>query len=874
MASASQPVETQARRTTSILATSDDDRDAVVGAPETSTEDSLTGSKSQNMGSKTEQSTQEADAQNRTESAEPSTEWIKHKEQMNRLTAAVNRAMRISESEEDDVSHRVNTLTKAINISFDDSKPIKVPWDACRIWPRMEAFLQEWFCQDHVALKAINDGHFIIRDERAGGIAPTLWESVVRPDAEITFSVSNSQSSSANRPSKTCYESRIQYKVSYFQRPEAGGRAEFVDSVVYSEPVKFEVVNEHEQLPAIEEIKQIEASDDISARIRVKTRVPQLRESDTVGKTTLKINSPYLLNVLKSIIEYSAEPPAGDDQGLDAGVFKYPYKDLYLHLDDLLKYRSHDSKLQKRHSDDFNKLADEHIGLLQKYLLSQPGIPYQEVKDRASGKTPLTTFGTYWLLMKPGTDVYVREDDGSLNRYVLDSLTGGIAKDGQDDKDTKGNKDTAENKANLKYTAQVWNLRLDDKAIRQFVRYVDIQVFDDERVITDLRVFPVRYHDEFDNGDMHKYLIERGQKYLKYSKKPYFLQYDGIGLKPGSRSYKRARVIVEHGSRPWKYSILPSHMFAFILNDRVYDLLDVATLEKPSMAETAIDKLVIDKESKTLIKAIAQTHIEKSEEFKADFISGKGDGKILLLHGPPGTGKTLTAESVAEFTGRPLLSIAVADLGYYTHEIEVKLLQWFRRANDWDAIVLLDEADVFLAQRSDDLQRNSVVSVFLRAFDYFQGILFLTTNRVAQFDEAFKSRIHLSLGYKKLDNAAREEIWNNLFEKLREDHKSGGLRIEYDYYAQQYVNKDDEVKALEWNGREIRNGNPVTSLTLAVYDAKHPSKPSDKPLIPEVKKKHLEQVVKMSSAFREYMLAANEGKDDSVMAYQAGNRIE
>lgn len=129
---------------------------------------------------------------------------------------------------------------------------------------------------------------------------------------------------------------------------------------------------------------------------------------------------------------------------------------------------------------------------------------------------------------------------------------------------------------------------------------------------------------------------------------------------------------------------------------------------------------------------------------------------------------------------------------------------------------------MYLEQRTThDLQRNSIVSgervvrnlglmltvllVFLRALDYFQGILFLTTNRVGQFDEAFMSRIHLSLGYEKLGDMAREQIWNNLFNKLEDDHKRGGPDVRYQYDAKCYV-KTKEVQSLEWNGREIRNG--------------------------------------------------------------------
>ena len=73
------------------------------------------------------------------------------------------------------------------------------------------------------------------------------------------------------------------------------------------------------------------------------------------------------------------------------------------------------------------------------------------------------------------------------------------------------------------------------------------------------------------------------------------------------------------------------------------DLLDVANLMQPIMAETAIDRLVMDSDNKDLIKAIAKIYTDNAQRFSADFIYGKGEGQIILLHGPPGTGKTLTA---------------------------------------------------------------------------------------------------------------------------------------------------------------------------------------------------------------------------------------
>lgn len=406
---------------------------------------------------------------------------------------------------------------------------------------RTETFLREWFSKDESALKDIDNGHFTIGNTSTGSIPPDLWERVVGPDAHIAFSrqlppevpaplPSLAQNTDPDDRPETHYENRIQYKVTYLRRHEYGGRSEFVRQKVYSEPVELEVTQEYERLPALEELKTIESPPDETVRAgdlakrTAKAKLPKLRQADFVGEPVLKIHSPYLLNILKSVIECSAELPMGDNKGLDAGLFMYPYMDLYLYLEDLLKYKTNDFELRKRHSQTFNRLADEHIDLLQSYLGSQSSVHYHEAKKRSSGSTPLTTFGTYWLLMKPGTDVYVREMDGSLNRYVLDRLSGGVGRD------SKGNKVT------LKYTALVWNLILDEKAIRQYPRLIDIQVFDDERMITELPVFPAQYHDKSDNGSTHRALIDRGQKYFAYSKKPCFLQYDGQGLKPGSRT--------------------------------------------------------------------------------------------------------------------------------------------------------------------------------------------------------------------------------------------------------------------------------------------------------------------------------------------------
>ncbi|KAJ5279267.1 hypothetical protein N7478_004639 [Penicillium angulare] len=80
----------------------------------------------------------------------------------------------------------------------------------------------------------------------------------------------------------------------------------------------------------------------------------------------------------------------------------------------------------------------------------------------------------------------------------------------------------------------------------------------------------------------------------------------------------------------------------------------------------------------------------------------------------------------------------------------------------WGCAVLLDEADVFSEEgRETDLQRNALVSVFLRVLEYYDGILILMSNRIGTFqvDGAFKFRVQLAVHYPTLDVKERYAIW-------------------------------------------------------------------------------------------------------------------
>ncbi|KXS95836.1 hypothetical protein AC578_1191 [Pseudocercospora eumusae] len=229
----------------------------------------------------------------------------------------------------------------------------------------------------------------------------------------------------------------------------------------------------------------------------------------------------------------------------------------------------------------------------------------------------------------------------------------------------------------------------------------------------------------------------------------------------------------------------------YALREKIWLNLFVNSVSENSFSDNAFDALALPKAQKSLILAFCE-HKKTDHSGFDDVIAGKGQGLIILLSGPPGVGKTLTAESVAERMKVPLFIMAAGDLGISSDTVEQKLNDCLAMCSRWNAILLLDEADIFLEQRNmHELERNKLVSIFLRVLEYYQGIMFLTTNRVETFDTAFASRIHLSLEYPELNKKSRQGIWETFLKRLP---KHGISEKEVEKLAQR-----------EMNGREIKN---------------------------------------------------------------------
>ncbi|KAL7811886.1 hypothetical protein V8C26DRAFT_215244 [Trichoderma gracile] len=308
------------------------------------------------------------------------------------------------------------------------------------------------------------------------------------------------------------------------------------------------------------------------------------------------------------------------------------------------------------------------------------------------------------------------------------------------------------------------------------------------------------------------------------------------------------------------FYVLSKTIPGFILGTRRWGNLHVANLSPVKPDKEAFKYLVLDDDIKMTVRALIGQYTTGVDGQVApwgnDFIRNKGEGRIFLLHGAPGVGKTCTAECIAELTNRPLIALTSGDLSVDAFRVESNLNYFLELGQRYGALVLLDEADVYLERRrAKNISRNGLVSVFLRALEYYRGVLFLTTNRVRSFDTAFLSRIHVALHYKNLGDEERERIWTHNFDRLDRDSR-GKIRVAM--AAREFVWSSQEVRALRWNGREIRNA-MQTALALAESDSNEEGLQTI-----TIGEKHIRAVVKMSKGFKDYIKSVVPAGSDDV----------
>ncbi len=319
-----------------------------------------------------------------------------------------------------------------------------------------------------------------------------------------------------------------------------------------------------------------------------------------------------------------------------------------------------------------------------------------------------------------------------------------------------------------------------DKFI-QYDKSFTINSFGGAQYIKNLPVRPI-------NDEELTMLTERGRKYVKYALSSHFVSYTGnmmirtmygyrkfkadgrimidpTGFNKKIPGYNNYRSIVECESVPEDLMFMCSpYTYGFSFVNKSWGEVLIDNVSDIVYDDNAFDYLVLDENIKEMVKALV---INSSGAF-SDIISNKSGGTIFCLAGVPGTGKTLLSESIAELLHKPLYSVTVGELGITPDVLEKKLQEILEIANGWDAVILIDEADIFMEKRAEnDIVRNAMVSVFLRLLEHHQGIMFLTTNRIENFDEAFYSRISISIKFNQLEQSSRYKIWTNLLKAAK-----------------------------------------------------------------------------------------------------------
>jgi DNA polymerase III delta prime subunit len=348
-----------------------------------------------------------------------------------------------------------------------------------------------------------------------------------------------------------------------------------------------------------------------------------------------------------------------------------------------------------------------------------------------------------------------------------------------------------------------------------------------KKTLRDLGICPVS-----GNKELKERLIARGRKYMSVVSAPSYMQYTGELLRKTWRNTTafraKGRVMVDleamttmdpnygyyfggtgnrdRNSYKAKDTInmtdevlmtMSPYVYGFSFLSKVWGEMLVDKMDPILFREDAHDKLVMDDDQKDMILALVETQLDSK---RADIIDGKGGGRIFLLAGEPGTGKTLTAEVTAEKLKRPLYMVGVGELGTSAAELEGNLRQILDVAASWNAVLLLDECDIFMEARTDsNIQRNAMVGVFLRLLEYYQGIMFLTSNRASNIDKAFYSRISMAINFPSLTTEDRVSIWENILDLNGVELNDAEILYLADNYAV--------------NGRQIKNAvNNATAL--------------------------------------------------------------
>ncbi|KAK8044489.1 P-loop containing nucleoside triphosphate hydrolase protein [Apiospora rasikravindrae] len=548
--------------------------------------------------------------------------------------------------------------------------------------------------------------------------------------------------------------------------------------------------------------------------------------------TRLHVNPQPLKQLLEDVIGNYPNEPIDAQQDVEITL---PAKCLFHYRSEL------DTEGRSRFTKDTQSLL--HLRLLLQWIDQSLEDEWKAYSRAINSESKHITYEHLWTVFKPGKLMYAQ----TLGQPRAYEITNASYNDNSEQPSLilSGNY--------VDYDGEAFGLREARLPVPKFEGTCRLQ---------DLNVVPLDLHP--DKDQILATLLARGRRFEELAGQNH-VQYSGMAVRKSKIGYERfhiqERIMVDCQTY---HRLNPMDMFVVAPLDSAEDglLLDeeailanatvrgyafthqlfleffVDEISEIEWNTACFDQLVLDPTSKDSIQALVSNHARERQQGEVafdDIVKGKGQGLIkeneVYILTPSFPGKTLTAECVAECVQRPLYNVSSGDLGTDSTALDAKLTHIMDLASAWNAVLLVDEADVFLSRRTlHDLPRNALVAVFLRRLEYYTGILFLTTNRVASFDDAFKSRIHVPLRFGALAEDSRRAVWAQFCERV-------GVRLgEGDM---------DWLAGLELNGRQIKNI-VKTANSLASFKNQ------------KLAISHLEQVAKIHTSFAEEFVGAEE----------------
>ncbi|KAL9026509.1 MAG: hypothetical protein Q9196_004835 [Gyalolechia fulgens] len=516
------------------------------------------------------------------------------------------------------------------------------------------------------------------------------------------------------------------------------------------------------------------------------------------GPTMMRINDPVCQSVLKFLIKYDP------GQVLSGFYIGWPWHILIQYYKDIICLRD---KIQEGQAMDF-QVSDgdfENQEIIRRIdlLLAQINDVYTdsiEPELQNHHTSGLAVFEKLWLLFKPGVEVFARVN-GELAAFIVVDYHDRLI-----DPEYPHARDR-------KLIVRMWNLRLVAGRLVRHMSHIAIDEYAGSRLINTLPVFPSQYTGQEDEPQaQRKTLIERGKKYFNIINQAHaYMDHKGLTQDLEPRIYN-GRVVIDSMSYV-RYGEKIGRQYEFDYPARELrrarmetNSVDIEPVKPSDIVEPADDGGgQLWKKYNGLDPTTHKPDSLEDHHFLLLPQNIRGFSLRDKQWGPPGVGKTYTVECIADYTRQPVLSLSCSDIDG-TAGTETKLRHWFDLAKAWDALILIDEADIFLTWRQHDtLHQNVLVETFLRTIESFSGLLFLTTNRIGQLDLAINSRIDVAIHFKEFDFESQKKLWLYYFgiiNKIWMDDQSGV------YIKTTVMDKflaDDWVKENSLSGREIRN---------------------------------------------------------------------